>query len=212
MDAIRMVDEQLVPRGITDQRVLDAMRSVRRERFVPLEFRRSAYCDGPLPIGHGQTISQPYIVAFMTQLLETEPDATVLEIGTGSGYQAAILSRLVNHVYTVETISELADSARTTLKSEGYSNVTVYHRDGSHGLREHAPYDRIMVTAAARKVPEEIEEQLQDGGIMVIPVGPAYGVQTLRQIRKNGDHLAWTDHEYVRFVPFTGDATRTTYE
>lgn len=209
MDAASMVDEQLVPRGITNQRVLAAMRSVRRHRFVPIQYRLSAYYDCPLPIGYGQTISQPYIVALMTQLLETEPEATVLEIGTGSGYQAAVLAELVKHVYTVETIKELADRARKVLESEGYTNVTVYHRDGSYGLPEHAPYDRIMVTAAAPRVPDQLKDQLADGGVMVIPVGPAYGVQVLRQIRRVKDDFEWTDHEYVRFVPFTGGVSRS---
>jgi protein-L-isoaspartate(D-aspartate) O-methyltransferase len=212
VDAASMVDEQLVPRGITDQRVLAAMRSVKRHKFVPFQYRLSAYYDGPLPIGYGQTISQPYIVALMTQLLETESDATALEIGTGSGYQAAVLAELVKHVYTVETIRELADRARRVLESEGYSNVTVYHRDGSYGLPEHAPYERIMVTAAAERVPAQLKEQLADGGIMVIPIGPAYGIQVLRQIRRVGNDFKTTDHEYVRFVPFTGDASQPSEE
>jgi len=209
VDAASMVDEQLVPRGITNQRVLAAMRSVRRHRFVPIQYRLSAYYDCPLPIGYGQTISQPYIVALMTQLLETEPEATVLEIGTGSGYQAAVLAELVKHVYTVETIKELADRARKVLESEGYTNVTVYHRDGSYGLPEHAPYDRIMVTAAAPRVPDQLKDQLADGGVMVIPIGPAYGVQVLRQIRRVKDDFEWTDREYVRFVPFTGGVSQS---
>jgi len=206
VDAVRMVQEQLVPRGITDLRVLTAMAAVKRERFVPKELQSDSYYDGPLPIGHGQTISQPYIVALMTQLLETEPNQTVLEIGTGSGYQAAVLSLLVKHVYTVEIVQELADRARSVLEQEGYRNVSVYCGDGSYGLPEHAPYDRIIVTAAAAKVPRPLELQLRDKGTMVIPIGPMHGFQVLRQVRKRGDKLEWTDHDYVRFVPFTGSA------
>lgn len=207
MDAVTMVEEQLVSRGITDLRVLTAMAAVKRERFVPVELRGSAYDDSPLPIGYGQTISQPYIVALMTQLLQTEPDQIVLEIGTGSGYQAAVLSLLVKHVYSVEIVEELADRARRVLESEDYRNVTVYHGDGSRGLPEHAPYDRIIVTAAAPRIPQALEKQLKDGGIMVIPVGPPFGVQVLRQVTKRGSKLEWIDCDYVRFVPFTGDAS-----
>lgn len=207
MDAVTMVQEQLVPRGITDLRVLTAMAAVKRERFVPRELCSKAYDDSPLPIGHSQTISQPYIVALMTQLLQTDPDQTVLEIGTGSGYQAAVLSLLVKRVYTIETVQELADSARAALEKEGYSNVTVCSGDGSYGLPEHAPYDRIVVTAAAPKIPRPLQQQLRSGGIMVIPIGPQYGAQVLRQVMKCGDNLKWTDHDYVRFVPFTGDVS-----
>lgn len=167
----RMVEEQLANRDIHDPRVLEAMRSVPRHYFVPGENRRMAYADGPLPIGRGQTISQPYIVALMTQLLELQGDETVLEIGTGSGYQAAILARLAFQVHTIERHAILARRAVRTLDLLNYSNVKVHFGDGSLGLKKYAPYDAIIVTAAAPQIPQPLFEQLTADGVLVIPVG-----------------------------------------
>src|SRR5437867_6015250 len=167
----RMVQEQLVPRGIHDGRVLAAMARVPREEFVPADSRAASYEDGPLPIGHGQTISQPYIVAFMTEQLRPRPSDRVLEIGTGSGYQAAILAGLVKDVYTIEIIDALAKDAEATLQRLGYKNVHVRVGDGYRGWPEHASFDAITVTCAPDHVPQPLIDQLKEGGRMIIPVG-----------------------------------------
>jgi protein-L-isoaspartate(D-aspartate) O-methyltransferase len=198
----RMVDDQLRARDIRDERVLRAMREVPRHLFVPEPERQQAYHDTPLPIGHGQTISQPYIVAFMTQALEVAPTHRVLEIGTGSGYQAAVLARLAEQVYTIEIVAPLADRARTTLAELQYRNVEVRSGNGYLGWPEHAPYDRIMVTAAPSEVPPALVEQLKVGGLMAIPVG-TYD-QELRILRRTADGMRTLATLPVRFVPMTG--------
>lgn len=189
-----------------DPRVMEAMRQTPRDRFVPQDMKYSAFHNGPLPIGHGQTISQPYIVALMTDLLETEPEDIVLEIGTGSSYQAAILSVLVRRVYTVEIIPELAEEADRRLRSLGYANVETRQGDGYYGWPEHAPYDGIIVTAAAPCIPEPLIEQLKPGGRLVIPVGLPYSSQELKVVEKKatGDLESRTVLA-VAFVPLTGD-------
>ncbi len=182
----RMVEEQLQARDIDDPQVLAAMGRVPRHLFVPEALRFRAYADHPLPIGNGQTISQPYIVALMTQLAELEPDDVVLEIGTGSGYQAAVLSELVREVYTIEIVSDLAEQAKARLDELGYKNVTVRTGDGYLGWEEKSPFDAILVTAAAPEVPPPLVEQLAPGAVMVIPVGPQSQVQSLLRIREGG--------------------------
>lgn len=197
-----MVSEQLAARGIQSPHVLDAMRRVPRHRFVPDSERRHAYRDMPLPIGHGQTISQPYIVALMTQSVEPRADARVLEIGTGSGYQAAVLAELVDHVYSIEIEEELARTARAVLDELGYDNVTVRAGDGYGGWPEHAPFDIIVVTAAPEHVPQALIDQLKPGGTMIVPVGPVYAVQELRLIEKDANgRLRGKNIAPVRFVP-----------
>src|SRR5687767_207547 len=197
----RMVAEQLAGRDIRDPRVLDAMRKVPRHQFVPASRRSNAYEDSPLPIGRDQTISQPYIVAYMTQALELKPTHKVLEIGTGSGYQAAVLSELAAQVYTIEIVGELATRATEALAAAGYRNVHVRHGDGYAGWPEHAPFDAIMVTAAPDHVPEPLVQQLAAGGRMIIPVGDRY--QELRLIQKTDKGLVERSTIPVRFVPLT---------
>lgn len=197
-----MVRTQLSSRDITNPRVLDAMRRVERHRFVLPESQLEAYGDYPIPIGHGQTISQPYIVAFMTQALELEPDHTVLEIGTGSGYQAAILAELVKEVYTIEIVPELAERARGALQEAGYTNAHVRTGNGYLGWPEEAPFDRIIVTAAPESVPPALVEQLRVGGLMAIPVGTA--VQELRILRRTEGGVEQLQTIPVRFVPMVG--------
>ena len=175
---------QLEARDIDDRTVLEAMGAVRRHEFVPTMLKTRAYADHPLPIGNQQTISQPYIVALMTQLADVSANDVVLEVGTGSGYQAAVLAEIVDQVYTIEIISELATSARERLTSLGYDNVSVRAGDGYLGWKEKAPFDAILVTAAATEVPQPLVEQLKPGGIMIIPVGPRSQVQSLRRIQK----------------------------
>ena len=194
-----MVIQQLRGRDIRSPRVLDAMRAVPRHRFVPEEHRRDAYGDFPLPIGHGQTISQPYIVAFMTEALDVGPGDRVLEIGTGSGYQAAVLSVLAKAVYTIEIVEPLAARARETLASLGYRNIRVQTGDGYLGWPEHAPYDRVMVTAAPAEVPPALIQQLKIGGLMAIPVGTGY--QELRILRRTPTGMETLHTLPVRFVP-----------
>jgi protein-L-isoaspartate(D-aspartate) O-methyltransferase len=198
----RMVDEQLLARDIKDARVLDAMRRVPRHEFVPEERRSQAYFDSPLPIGHGQTISQPYIVAFMTQALEISPEHRVLEIGTGSAYQAAILATLAKEVYTIEIVAPLAERARETLTRLGYRNVQVRSGNGYFGWPEQAPFDRIMVTAAPDEVPSALVEQLKVNGLMAIPVGTI--TQELRILRRTASGIETLATLPVRFVPMTG--------
>ncbi len=198
----RMVAEQLRARDIRSSLVLDAMLTVPRHLFVPEPQRAGAYDDSPLPIGLGQTISQPYIVAFMTQALELEPNHRVLEIGTGSGYQAAVLSLLAKEVYTIEILPALAERARKTLADLGYRNIQVRTGNGYLGWPEHAPYDRIMVTAAPDEVPPALVQQLKVGGLMAIPVGTAS--QELRILRRTETGTELLSTLPVRFVPMTG--------
>lgn len=197
-----MVDAQLKARDIRDARVLDAMGKVPRHLFVPEPQRADAYADWPLPIGYGQTISQPYIVAFMTQALGIEPGDRVLEIGTGSGYQAAVLSVLAKAVYTIEIIAPLAERARETLTTLGYRNIEVRAGNGYLGWPEHAPYDRVMVTAAPDEVPPALVQQLKIGGVMAIPVGTVF--QELRILRRTATGTVTLGTLPVRFVPMTG--------
>ncbi len=194
-----MVKQQIESRGIDDKKVLDAMRNVPRHVFVPKLFRSQAYDDHPLPIAEQQTISQPYIVALMTDLLEIREDDKVLEIGTGSGYQAAVLSMLADSVYFVELIKALADSASSTLRSLGYRNIRVKWGDGYKGWPEFAPFDKIIVTAAPEQVPAALVDQLKPGGLLVIPVGKRY--QELKLIRKLETGFESEDVIPVRFVP-----------
>lgn len=198
----RMVDEQLRARDISSARVLDTMLEVLRHLFVPEPQRTQAYRDAPVPIGHGQTISQPYIVAFMTQALDVEPGHRVLEIGTGSGYQAAVLSALAGEVYTIEIVAPLAERARETLRGLGYRNIQVRTGNGYLGWPEHAPYDRIMVTAAPDEVPAALEQQLKIGGLMAIPVGTV--TQELRILRRISTGMETLSTLPVQFVPMTG--------
>lgn len=175
----RMVQEQIAARGVTNARVLKAMRDVPRHVFVPEPYRSSAYEDHPLSIGEGQTISQPYIVAFMTELLEPVSDQNVLEIGTGSGYQAAILAELYKDVYTIEIIESLAARAKERLAALGYENVHIKVGDGYKGWPGKAPFDAIIVTAAPEEIPQDLIEQLREGGRMVVPVGTPYSIQEM---------------------------------
>jgi protein-L-isoaspartate(D-aspartate) O-methyltransferase len=200
----RMVQQQLMPRGINDGRVLAAMAKVPREEFVPSDSREASYADGPLPIGYGQTISQPYIVAFMTEELRPKPNDRVLEIGTGSGYQAAILAELVKEAYTVEIVEPLAKNAETTLQRLGYKNVHVKIGDGYKGWPEEAPFDAIIVTCAPNKVPQPLVDQLKDGGRMVIPVGERFAQELYLLEKKNG-RLKESAVLPVRFVPMVGE-------
>ena len=200
-----MVKEQIADRGIEDAEVLRAMRAVPRHLFVPESLQSRAYDDGPLPIGHGQTISQPYIVAYMTEVLKVRKGDTVLEIGTGSGYQAAILSPMVRKVYTMEIIPELASSAKERLKKLNFANVEVKEGDGYHGWPEKAPFDAIIVTAAAGHIPPALIKQLKNGGRMIIPVGGFFMVQNLVLVSKDRQGEIITRNLLpVRFVPLTG--------
>ena len=196
-----MVDRQLRGGGITDTRVLAAMRKVPRDLFVPPEQQSAAYEDRPLPIGFGQTISQPYVVAFMTEALALSPSDVVLEIGTGSGYQAAVLGEIVREVYTIEIVPELAARARGTLDAQGYRHVQVRTGDGYRGWPERAPFPKIIVTAAPEEVPQALIDQLSIGGTMVVPVGPRDGVQELRIITKTERGIVTERSLPVRFVP-----------
>ncbi|HEC23942.1 MAG TPA: protein-L-isoaspartate(D-aspartate) O-methyltransferase [Chloroflexi bacterium] len=198
-----MVQEQLIRRGITDERVLKAMGTVPRHLFVPPRLRHLAYDDSPLPIGAGQTISQPFMVALMTQLLRPAPDDRVLEIGVGSGYQTAVLAELVREVIGLERIPELAEQARKKLEEMGYRNVTIHVADGSAGFPEAAPYDGILVAAAAPRIPEALLEQLAEGGRLVIPVGDAYD-QMLERAWRQGGSIHIERLVPVRFVPLIG--------
>ena len=205
----QMVENGVIDWGITDEDVIEVMGVVPRHAFVLEEYLSLAYNNHPLPIGYGQTISQPYIVALMTQSVELSPGDQVLEIGTGSGYQAAVLSQLVDHVYSVEIIGPLAERAEAALQSVGYDNVTVRHDDGYYGWEEHAPFDAIVVTAAPDHIPQPLVEQLKIGGRMIIPVGPVGGYQTLWLLTRTGEDQVQTRNlGGVRFVPLTReDAT-----
>jgi protein-L-isoaspartate(D-aspartate) O-methyltransferase len=196
-----MVKQQIMARGIGDPRVLEAMRKVPRHLFVPEKYRAFSYRDHPLPIGQGQTISQPYIVAFMTEALDLKPDEKVLEIGTGSGYQAAILAELVKEVYTIEIVEKLGKRAQRTLEILGYKNIHVKIGDGYKGWPEKAPFDAVIVTCAPEQIPEALVQQLNDGGRMIIPVGKAGAIQELvRAVKKKGK-LKKKEVMRVRFVP-----------
>ena len=203
----RMVERQLKGRGIKDERVLAAMGKVPREAFVPPESRDASYEDGPLPIGYDQTISQPYIVAFMTEQLRLKPSDRVLEIGTGSGYQAGILAELVSEIYSVEIVEPLARAAETTLQRLGYKNVHVKIGDGYKGWPEAAPFDAIIVTCAPDKVPQPLVDQLKDGGRMVIPVGGRFAQELYLLEKKNGQ-LRESVTLPVRFVPMLREAEK----
>jgi protein-L-isoaspartate(D-aspartate) O-methyltransferase len=200
-----MVQKQLMPRGIHDPRVLAAMGKVPREDFVPPNLRRESYEDEPLPIGYGQTISQPYIVALMTEQLRPQPTDRVLEIGTGSGYQAAVLAELVAEVYTIEIVEPLAKNAEATLQRLGYKNVQVKVGDGYKGWLEHAPFDAIIVTCAPDHVPQPLVDQLKDGGRMIIPVGGRLA-QELYLLEKRNGAIRQAAVLQVRFVPMTGQS------
>jgi protein-L-isoaspartate(D-aspartate) O-methyltransferase len=202
-----LVERAVIDEGIEDPETIEAMRAVPRHEFVPEEQIRRAYLNTPLPIGHGQTISQPYIVAYMTAVLELEEGDRVLEVGTGSGYQAAVLAEIVDEVYTIEIIEPLAESARERLRRLGYENVQVVQGDGYFGLPEEAPFDAIIVTAAPGHVPSPLVEQLDRGGRMIIPVGPVFSVQTLVLLERLQDGSTRTEQLLpVRFVPMTGRA------
>jgi len=197
-----MVDTQIRARGITDQSTLYAMGAVPRHLYVPLNQRIFAYEDRPLPIGFGQTISQPFIVAYMTEIIRPNKNQRVLEIGTGSGYQAAILAEIVDKVYTIEIVRPLGETAKALLM-EHYDNVSVKIGDGYYGWAEAAPFDAIVVTAAAEYIPPRLIEQLKDGGRMIIPVGSPFRVQQLMLIEKNNGRITSRSLMPVRFVPFT---------
>ena len=199
-----MVHDQIIQRGIEDRSVIQAMISAPRHHFVPKGRISSAYDDTPLPIGYGQTISQPYIVAYMTEVLNLKKESRVLEVGTGSGYQAAILSPLVKKVYTIEIIKELSRAATTRLKKLGYNNIEVAIGDGYYGWADHAPFDAIIVTAAAGHIPPPMLKQLKNGGRLVIPVGGAFMVQNLILVVKDNEGKITTQNLMpVRFVPLT---------
>jgi protein-L-isoaspartate(D-aspartate) O-methyltransferase len=198
-----MVDEQIAGRGVSDPRVLAAMRDVPRHRFVPSALLSRAYDDSPLPIGYGQTISQPFIVAYMTEALRIERSHRVLEIGTGSGYQAAVLGELAEVVYTIEIVPELARAAAETLKAAGYTNVAVRTGDGYAGWPEHAPFDRIMLTAAPEQIPQPLIQQLAPRGRLIAPVGGQAATQWLTIVDKTPQGITQRRTLPVRFVPFT---------
>ena len=197
-----MIENQIIDRGVSDERVIKAMNDVPRHLFVKESLRDLAYADGPLPIGHNQTISQPYIVAYMTEILQPDTHHIVLEVGTGSGYQAAILSKLVNHVYSIEIIPELGKEAANRLDKLGYDNVTVKIGDGYNGWEEHAPFDRIIVTAAPEQIPKKLVDQLKSGGLMVLPVGKTSFGQDMRVVKKDKTGQVTIQETIpVRFVP-----------
>lgn len=199
----RMVDMQIAGRGIRDERVLEAMRTTPRHSFVDIDYRHLAYSDGPLPIGLGQTISQPYIVALMTELAELKGNEVVLEVGTGSGYQAAILAHLALSVHTIERHAELAHRAQKILQQLQFTNITVHIGDGSLGLAEFSPYQAILVTAAAPSVPRTLLDQLDEGGRLIIPVGGRSG-QLLERWRRKGSSFSQENEIPVAFVPLVG--------
>jgi len=200
----KMVKNQIKRRGVSDKEVLEAMNKVERHLFVPKKYVNNAYDDSPLPIGEGQTISQPYIVAFMTEILKLDKTKKVLEIGTGSGYQAAILSEVAGEVYSIELIESLGKHAKTLLKKLNYNNVEVKIGDGYQGWKEHAPFDAIIVTCSPTHIPEKLKEQLSEGGLMIIPVGPRFAQELILLKKKNGK-IKQTDVIAVRFVPMKDD-------
>ncbi|WP_299701237.1 protein-L-isoaspartate(D-aspartate) O-methyltransferase [uncultured Pontibacter sp.] len=198
-----MVQKQIKGRGVKDNAVLEAMRTVKRHLFVPPSIAAEAYSDRALPIGYEQTISQPYMVAYMTEIIKPNPDMKVLEIGTGSGYQAAVLAEIVKEVYTIEIVPEHGQMAAARLEQLGYDNIEVKIGDGYAGWEEHAPFDAIVVTAGAETVPPPLFAQLKEGGRMVIPVGPVYRTQTLKLIEKKKGKAVTRNLMPVVFVPFT---------
>ena len=200
-----MVRDQIEERGISDSAVIGAMKRVPRHLFVPPELKELAYVDQPLPIGLDQTISQPYIVALMTELLSPKKNQKILEIGTGSGYQAAVLAEIADSVWTIEILEPLAKSAEERLRKLGYGKVRVRCGDGYAGWPEHSPFDGIIVTAAAEQVPEPLIRQLNDGGKMVIPIGSAFSVQNLILLEKHGNEISRRSVAPVRFVPLLRD-------
>ncbi|MFO8235885.1 MAG: protein-L-isoaspartate(D-aspartate) O-methyltransferase [Bacteroidales bacterium] len=201
----QMVREQIADRGIKDPKVIAAMKDVDRHVYVPENYRDMAYADRPLPIGNGQTISQPYMVALMTELLELEEGDKVLEIGTGSGYQAAVISHITSEVYTIEIIKELAEEAQKNLQKQGYNNIKFKIGDGYKGWEEHAPFDAIIVTCAPSDIPEPLEEQLAEGGRMVIPIGGQF-VQEMVLFEKQDSELKKQEISTVRFVPMLDES------
>ncbi len=200
---LRLVEQGIIGMGIQDPAVIDAMGKVLRHEFVLAEYLDEAYENYPLPIGYGQTISQPYIVALMTEALDLEPDDTVLEIGTGSGYQAAVLAEIVERVYTIEIVGALADQAAARLEALNYDNVEILHADGYYGWEQHAPFDAIIVTAAPDHIPPPLRQQLADDGRLVIPVGPVGGYQELWVVERSGNEFTTYSLGGVRFVAFT---------
>ncbi len=205
----KMVARQIVARGVHDPAVISAMKAVPRHCFVPRSAQSLAYRDGPLPIGHGQTISQPYIVAKMTELLELAPGQRVLEVGTGSGYQAAVLAHMGVRVYTIEIVEPLGQMAREVLEALGYQKVDTRIGDGYKGWPQHAPFDGIIVTCAPTHIPEPLKTQLAEGGRMVIPVGETHGIQRLFLLRKVKGHIKQEKIFDVRFVPMVDEKGKT---
>ena len=198
----RMVRVQIIDRDVKDAAVLKAMRKVPRHLFVPKEYESEAYDDNPLPIGYGQTISQPYIVAYMTEVAKPDNSKTALEIGTGSGYQAAVLAEVVGRVYSIEIIPELAKESDERLKKLGYRNITVKYGDGYKGWKEYSPFDIVIVTAAAEQIPEPLVDQLADNGRLVIPIGAPAEIQELILLEKKKGKIEKSRLTFVRFVPF----------
>jgi protein-L-isoaspartate(D-aspartate) O-methyltransferase len=201
---LTMVKEQIADRGISDRRVLKAMESVPRHAFVPAAYRDQAYADHPLPIGYGQTISQPYIVAYMCEVAGIRPSDRILEVGTGSGYHASVISRLASKIYTIEIIPELARRAEETIRQLGYENIVLRQGDGYFGWKDEAPFDVIIVTAAADHIPPPLLRQLKDGGRMIIPLGHPFFTQKLVLVEKKNGEIRSRDLIPVRFVPLTG--------
>lgn len=202
----QMVKKDIEQQGVTDANVLDAMRHVPRHMFVPEKYQKFAYQNIPVPIGHGQTISQPYIVAYMTQTLDLKAGEKVLEIGTGSGYQAAVLSEITPHVFTIEIIPDLANEAMFRFEKLGYASIKTKIGDGYKGWPEHAPFDAIILTAAAEKIPQPLINQLKPGGIMVMPIGDISETQQLTKVTKSKDGKVHIERKLpVRFVPMTGE-------
>jgi len=201
----RMVKEQIEARGVTTPAILEAMKTVQRHRLVPANQRSRAYQDRPLPIGEGQTISQPFVVAYMTEMVGAKEGMTVLEIGTGSGYQAAVLAEIVDEVYTLEIIPELGEEAEKSLNELGYRNIHVRIADGYNGWEEQGPFDAIIVTAAADHIPPALTQQLNEGGKMIIPIDSGEPAQQLVLVEKNNGEISTKNVLPVRFVPFTRD-------
>lgn len=199
----RMVQEQLIPRGIKDPRVLEVFSKIERHRFIPDDFRGSSYADYPISIGEGQTISQPFIVALMTQSLEVSPEDKILEIGTGSGYQTAVLAELAKEVYTIERIESLAKRAEALLRGIGYNNIIIKVDDGTLGWKENAPFDKIIITAASPRIPLPLTEQLAEKGKLIVPLGEPFS-QVLTLVEKRADQLQYQQICGCVFVPLVG--------
>jgi len=205
----QMVEQDIKGRGVKDKLVLKAMARIPRERFVPTSYHGRAYSDSPLPIGEGQTISQPYVVALMTEALALKSTDRVLEIGTGSGYQAAVLAEIVDEVYTIEIRKNLARRSGSLLRDLGYKNVHVKHGDGYFGWPDHAPFDAIIITAAVNHIPPQLLRQLKDGGKLILPLGSTTFYQTLTLVTKQGKEFKIVQMSSVRFVPMTGEALKS---